>query len=374
MVSTKTLALGLALFAIAGPNGAWAADWRTANQAMGKALEAGDDKAAYNHSLEALRLYLKEGAPSQEMLVNLAINMADMALRSNAPLDASILEFNRVITWLKNKGPEAAGNRLYLHNAILALYRTHGRWQDVLTEHLAIIGATEQAYGPDHPALAIAHAEYARQRQYLGRTYPGNRGIASGSLEAAERIAGKLAPEDPNRAAIQRMLAIYDIEGRRHGKAVRRLEEALAPLSPDNEAQTAVWHQLMGTLAAALSRQGETEQSDATIATLIANTKENAEPQPLVMWSPEPLEDWNEDRDRSAATAHFDIGPDVRAQNIRGELIEGNPQYPAYVVDAIKKWRWLPVIRNGVPEVSRDHSQSFGAIRQREPRTGSRLP
>ena len=374
MISRMTLALGLALVAAAGPGGAWAADWRAANQAMGKALEAGDDKAAYTHSLEALRLYLKEGAPSQEMLVNLAINMADMALRSNAPLDSSILEIERVIDWLAKKGPEAAGNRLYLHNAILSLYKTHGRWEDVLTEHLAIIAATEQAYGPDHPALAMAHAEYARQRQYLGRTYTGTRGIASGSLEAAERIAGKLSPEDPHRAAILRMLAIYDIEGRRHDKAIRRLEEALAPLSPDNEAQAAVWHQVMGTLAAALSRKGETEKSDATIATLIANTKENQQPQPLVMWSPEPLEDWNEDRERSAATAHFDIGPDGRAQNIRGELIEGNPQYPAYVVDAIRKWRWLPVIRNGVPEISRDHSQSFGAIRRREARTGSRLP
>ena len=375
MVNKRGVALGLMLLASAGASDAWAAaDWKAANQAMGKALEAGDNQAAYAHSQEALRLYREAGAPSEEMLVNLAINMADMAGRTRTDIDASLREIKAIIKDLKEKGPASAKNRLYLHNVVIDLSKARGYWADAKNEYLALIAATEEAFGPDSPELALVHIEYARQSQMLGRMRSGPWGNASGHLKAAERIAGKLPPANLNRLAILRMLAIYDIEGRRHDEAVRRLEGIVAKLSPDDKAQAPLWHQTMGTLAATLARMGEQEKADAAIARIIANTQENPEPKALVMWSPDPLEDWNEDRMTTSATAHFDIGPDGRAQNIRGELISGNPQYPAYVVEAMKKWRWVPVIHDGVPEVSREHSQRFNVSREREARTGSRLP
>lgn len=261
-------------------------------------------------------------------------------------------------------------SRIYLHNVLISLGKNHGKWdQEVQHQHLAIIGATRDAYGADHPALAYAHVEYAR---FLQRMV--TRGIATKSLEAARQIANGLPADNVNRPAILRMIAMYHMEGRRYAKAVELLEEAQTYVSPAKEQQAETWRQVMGTLAAGYARRGNWEQADATVAQIIANTKENQTPVPLVMWSPDYLEDWNERTFVTTATAHFDIGPDGRAVNIRGEKVEGNPQYATYVADAMKKWRWVPVVRNGTPELSTGHSQTFRATREREAGTGSRLP
>lgn len=370
MVSTKIVLLSLMLAASAGTSLKADNGWKAANQAMGKAMEAEDGKAAYRHSLEALRLYMKAGAPSDQTLVNLALNTADISLRWNTDYETSIRELKKVVSHLEAKGPDTALNRIYLHNALISLAKPHGKWDaEVQPQHLAIISATQQAYGPNHPAVAYAHIEYAR---FLQRMI--TRGVATKSLEAAQQIADGLSADNTNRPAILRMLAMYHMEGRRYAKAVQILEEARTYVSPTNEKQAETWRQVTGTLAAAYARRGEWEKADAAVAQIIAHTKENKEPIMLIAWSPDPLEDWNERNFSTSAKAHYDIGPDGRAMNIRGEAVEGNPQYAAYVVDAIKKWRWVPVVRNGKPELSTGHSQGFRSTREREATTGSRLP
>jgi len=370
VISTKIVLLSLMLGASAGTSLNTDNGWKAANQAMGKAMEADNGKAAYGHGLEALRLYMKAGAPSEQTLVNLAINVADISLNWQLEMETSIREIKKVLTHLEAKGPETAMNRIYLHNALISLGKYHGKWdQEVQNNYLAIVSATQQAYGSNHPAVAYAHVEYAR---FLQRMI--TRGVATKNLEAAQQIADGLGPDNINRPAILRMLAMYHMEGRRYAKAVQLLEEALGYVSPTNEKQAETWRQVMGTLAAGYARRGEWQQADATVAQIIANTKENKEPVALVAWSPDPLEDWNERTFVTFAKAHYDIGPDGRATNIRGEAVEGNPQYASYVADAMKKWRWVPVVRNGTPELSTGHSQGFRATREREATTGSRLP
>lgn len=370
MARAKIAVLSLMLAAATVTNANADAGWQAANKAMGEALKAEDGKAAYKHSLDALQLYMKAGAPSEQTLVNLAINVADVSLSWQTDLETSIREIKKVVSHLEGGGAATAMNRLYLHNALLSLAKYHGKWdEEVQAQLLSVISASQQAYGADHPAVAYAHIEYAR---YLQRMM--TRGVATTSLDSARRIADGLAPDNPNRPGILRMLAMYDIEGRRYSKAINQLDEALTYLSPTSETHAETWQQVMGTLAAAYARRGEWEQTDATIAAIIANTKENKAPIMLVAWTPDPLENWNDRDFVTTAKAHYDIGPDGRATNIRGEHIEGSPQYPAYAVDAMKKWRWVPVIRNGVPELSTGHSETFSSIREREARTGSRLP
>ncbi len=371
MVSTKVVLLGFMLAASTAAHGQTADNgWRAANQAMGKAMEANDAKAAHRHGLEALRLYMKAGAPSEQTLVNLALNVADISLGSQAELETSIREIKKVLAHLEAKGPATAMNRLYLHNALITLGKHHGKWdQEVQNHYLAIVNTSQQAYGENHPAVAYAHIEYAR---FLQRMV--TRGIATKNLEAAQKIADGLGPDNTNRPAILRMLAMYHMEGRRYAKAIEILEEALGYVSPGNEKQVETWRQVMGTLAAGYARRGEWQKADATVAQIISNTKENKEPIMLVSWTPDPLEDWNERTFVTRARAHFDIGPDGRALNIRGETLEGNPQYASYATEAMKKWRWVPVIRNGKPEPSTGHYMTFNSSREREARTGSRLP
>lgn len=370
MVSTKVLLLGLMFVASAGTSLNMDNGWKTANQAMGKAMAANDGKAAHRHSLEALRLYMKAGAPSEQTLVNLAINVADISMSEQLDMEPSIREIKKVLSHLEAKGPATAMNRIYLHNALISLGKSHGKWdEEVQNNYLAIVNTTQQAYGVDHPAVAYAHIEYAR---FLQRMI--TRGVATKNLDAAQRIANGLGPDNINRPAILRMLAMYHMEGRRYAKAVQILEEASGYVSPDNEKQAETWRQVMGTLAAGYARRGAWEQADATIAQIISNTRVNEKPVPLVSWTPDPLEDWNDRNYVTTAKAHFDIGPDGRATNIRGEAVQGNPQYASYVAEAIKKWRWVPVIRNGVPEASTNNYMTFNATREREARTGSRLP
>ena len=368
----SVLGAGIVALTIAMSAGAQAKTpgWQAANQAMGQAMEADDGKAAHRHSLEALRLYMKEGAPSEQVLVNLAINVADVSLGWETGMDASIRELKKAVSFLAGKGASTGMSRIYLHNALISLGKRHGKWdQEVQHQHQAMIGATRDAYGPDHPALAYAHVEYAR---FLQRMI--TRGVATHSLEAARRITDALPPDNMNRPSILRMLAMYHMEGRRYSSAIQLLEEAQAFVSPEREGQQETWRQVMGTLAAAYSRRSDWNRADAVVAQIIAHTKKNPAPEPLIMWMPDPLEDWNERNLITTARAHFDIGPDGRAVNIRGERVEGNPQYASYVADAMKRWRWVPVIRNGVPELSTGHSQSFTATRERVARTGSRLP
>ena len=370
MVSTKVVLLGLMLLASAGTSLNIDNGWKAANQAMGKALEANNAKAAHAHGLEALRLYMKAGAPSEQTLVNLAINVADISLSNQHELETSIREIKKVLSHLEAKGPTTAMNRIYLHNVLISMGKHHGKWdQEVQNNYLAIINTTQQAYGADHPAVAYAHIEYARLLQRMV-----TRGAALKNLEAAQRIADGLGPDNINRPAIMRMLAMYHMEGRRYAKAVQILEEALGYVSPDNGKQAETWRQVMGTLAAGYARRGEWQQADDAVAQIIANTKENEKPIMLVSWMPDPLEDWNDRNLITTAKARFDIGPDGRATNIRGEAVEGNPQYASYAAEAIKKWRWVPVIRNGVPESSTNNFTTFNATREREARTGSRLP
>lgn len=370
MVSTKVMLLGLMLAASAGTSLNTNTGWKAANQAMGKAMEAKDSKAAHRHGVDALRLYMKSGAPSEETLVNLAINVADISMTEALELETSIREIKKVLSHLEAKGPATAMNRIYLHNVLISLGKHHGKWdQEVQNNYLAIVNTTQQAYGADHPAVAYAHIEYAR---FLQRMV--TRGVATKNLESAQRIADGLGPDNINRPAILRMLAMYHMEGRRYAKAVQILEEALGYVSPDNEKQAETWRQVMGTLAAGYARRGEWQQADAAIARIIANTGENKTPVMLVSWTPDPFHDGNDRSFVTKARAHFDIGPDGRAINIRGESIEGNLQYAAYAADVMKKWRWVPVIRNGVAEHSTGHSMGFSSTRNREASTGSRLP
>ena len=106
MIKIKVAIAGLMLAAATGAS----ADtgWRAANQAMGQAMQANDGKAAYRHSLEALRLYMKDGAPSEQTLVNLAINMADISMSWQTDMETSIREIKRVVTYLEGKGPGTA--------------------------------------------------------------------------------------------------------------------------------------------------------------------------------------------------------------------------------------------------------------------------
>lgn len=367
MLKFRVAALSLAL--LASPAAAQSGDaWKAANQAMGEALKAGDATRASRHALEALKAYQSTKEPAEKTLLHLALNLADVTLQAPVSNKEAISALKSVISDLAKKGSSTALSRIYLYNALVELAKPEGQWTDVRGYLGSIIAMSREAYGPYHPQVAYAQISLARHFQMMGTTGP-----AATTLRDAETITEAQPENSLDRLNLERAIAMYHIEGKRHSEALKRLEFVVARLSPDNAKQAQLWTAAMGNLAATQARMGDRAKADSTVADLIARTKENNEAQALIAWLPydDTHRDLRQYSNRVEVT--YDVGADGHTRNIRTEILEGNPQFGAFVAKAVEGWRYLPVIKNGAPQPSADLTTVIGSQSEREAPTGSRL-
>lgn len=357
------LSLVLATAATAHPQ----QPWQQANKAMGAALQAGDVQAAASHARAALGAYRPAGALSEKTLVDLALNVAELSLQARKELPMAESAIRTTVDDLARKGSANAEKRIYLHEALLQLAEAQGEWREARLQAEAIVGASAEAYGPSDARTATAYATLARHLQLNDAIGP-----AATARENARKIVGSLPAGRLDRLAAEREIALFDLEGGRYKEAQRQFEGILAQLSTSDPRQLLVWQLATANLAAAQAKTGDQAKSDATMAKLIANTKENPKPTPLVIWTAADYGDV-ERQFASVASVSFDIGSDGHPTNIRADPIEGNPQYAAVAAKAVTNARYLPIIRNGVPQASTGHHIRFESRGERTAPTGSRV-
>jgi len=342
-------------------------DWQHANKAMGAAFEAGDTVAAASHARAALAAYRKAGTSSEKTLVSLALNVAEMALQANKELAAATSALSSVVKELEAKGGATAEARIYLHGALSELAKSQGNWSEVRNQIAAVARATRQAYGPLHVQTALAQVAHARELQRNGFVGP-----ALSAFREASAIVEALQ-SGLDRSVGERALALFGLEGARYKEAQRRLEAAIAGLSPADPKQRAVWLLATASLATAQAKAGEKAQADATMARLTENTADNAKAEPLAIWSAADYSYMMPRQYSNIARVTFDIAPNGHPTNIKADAIDGNPQFAAMAAKAVADSRYLPVIRGGVPETSTGHSIRFETQAERAAPTGSRV-
>jgi hypothetical protein len=361
------LLLSAVLVAASTVSAAEPADWKTANKAMGAAVAAGDARAAAGHARAALAAYRASPSPSEKTLLNLALNVAELAVGSDSDLLAASDALNSLVADFAAKGASTANSRIYLHTALAEIAKSRRMWSKSTNELANVVRAAREGYGPGHVQVAMAEVALARSLQLQGVI-----GRAAESVRAARTIVATLPADDVGRLSTERLLALYDIEGRRYREARQQLEALMPRLSPNDPKHKGVWSLAAANLSVAQARGGDRKAADATMAALIAGTKDNPEPTPLILWAAADYVDMSFDTVTEAIVT-FDIGPDGRPTNIKAEATRGNPQFATAASKALADSRYLPVIRNGVPETTAGRSIRFRTAAEREPTTGTRL-
>lgn len=343
----------------ASPAPAAAGDWKAANKAMGQALNAKDAKAAAGWAATALDRYRREGVTDKGVLSNLALNLADTAAATRDP--ATI---RNAITALTAVDAELASvdrhsDRAFLLRAMGQLKRATGDragWRQALTQ---VVDVTRASYGIEHRQVAVALIELAGATQAID-------GLAAARqpLAQAEAIAAKLPEADPIRAVVDLSVAHHDLDANRNAEALRRYEALAARLDPSKPELRPLWWTASERLANLHQLMGQPAKADAVVAAMIAKTPNNAEIQPVVVVSPDRSKAAGLDpKSTPSADVTFDLGVDGKPSNVK--VKSDFPQYASLVEAAVRSSRYIPVIKDGKPQVTPGQSATYRETAER---------
>jgi hypothetical protein len=328
-------------------------DWKAANKAMGQALTAKDVKGAARWAAVALDRYRRTGAPDKGLLVNLALNVGDTAAetRDLATIRTAATALAAVDTDLA--AVDRHGDRTFLLRSLGQLRRATGDragWRQALMQ---VVDVTRAAYGTDHRQVAVALVELSGASQAIEGA-----ARARAELAQAEAIVGKLAADDPVRAVVDLSVATHELEAGRVAEATKRYDALAIRLDPAKPELRPLWWTANGRLANLYAQTGKPVQADQVVARMIARTPVNAEAQPVILLSP--------DRSRApgldpkaapAADVTFDIAADGKPVNVRAK--SDLPQYAALAEAAVRASRYIPVIKDGKPQVTAGQSVTY---------------
>lgn len=341
--------------------------WQASNKAMGEALKAKDLKGALAHAAAALAGYRAAGAPDQKLLLNLAVNYADVAMQAR-DVSGAVAALGSVDEDLAKLGPAGVPGRAYILRAISALHLAGGNQAAQQRTLATLVDAARNGLGPDHPQTALALVELANASARAG-----GYAAAKPHMAAAEAIAVKLPADDPSRAAIELTAANIEAQAGNDAEAVRRLTAITGRIQPTDDRSRAVWVAASVQLAQLHARASRMADVDKVVGALIANTPVNPEAAPIVLAEPDPAKAKQPlDRNiRHAATATFDVGADGKLRNIRVKLETGSPAYAPLAEQAIAQSRYMPVITDGKPQPTVNQTVSFVLPEQSQPPAGS---
>ena len=334
---------------------------------MGEALKAKDVKGALGHAAAALAGYRAAGAPDQKLLLNLAVNYADVAMQAR-DVGGAIAALGSVDEDLAKLGPTGVPGRAYILRAISALHVVGGNQAAQQRTLATLVEAVRTGLGPDHPQTALALVELANAS---ART--GGYAAAKPHIAAAEAITVKLPADDPSRAAIELAAADIEVRAGHDADAVRRLTAITDRIQPTDDRLRTVWAAASAQLAQLHAQANRMVDVDKVVGALIANTPTNLEAAPIVLTEPDASKA-KQPLDRSirhAATATFDVGADGKPRNIRVKLETGSPAYAQLTEQAIAQSRYLPAITDGKPQPTVNQSVSFVLPEQPKTPAGS---